>query len=208
MDRRERSSADLDLSDNGRLLSLSDGVFAFAMTLLVLGLQIPKSSEVSVAQLPDYVLHQLPGFFVWVLSFMVIGMFWMGHHRLFDALRFHDDRVALLNLLALLAITFIPFPTSLVGDYSASRFATILYSCSLLVASGLITLIQLYVWRNRQFLQDQVTPDKLRLGMLRSGAVQAVGLLSIGVALVNPGAALWCWILILPAHQLLDRFAS
>ena len=164
------------------------------MTLLVLGLQIPKSSEVSVAQLPDYVLHQLPGFFVWVLSFMVIGMFWMGHHRLFDALRFHDDRVALLNLLALLAITFIPFPTSLVGDYSASRFATILYSCSLLVASGLITLIQLYVWRNRQFLQDQVTPDKLRLGMLRSGAVQAVGLLSIGVALVNPGAALWCWI--------------
>jgi TMEM175 potassium channel family protein len=208
MERAQRASKVKPLSENTRLLSLSDCVFAFAMTLLVLGLQIPHPSDVSSAHLPAYVQHQFPSFFAWVLSFLVIGLFWLGHHRLFNTLRFHDDRLAFLNLLALLAIAFMPYPTALVGEYSASRFAAILYACSLLAASGFLTLIQLHVMRNQHMLHDDATPKMLRLGLYRSASIQVIAVISIAVALFDPGYALWCWFLAPPAHHLITRMAG
>jgi uncharacterized membrane protein len=191
-----------ELPGNERIQALSDGVFAFAMTLLVLGLEIPKPPVVAPAQLARYVLGQWPSFLAWVIAFLVIGSFWMAHHRLFKWIGSHDDGVAWLNLLVLLSVAFMPFPTSLIGRYSDSRFAVIFYACSLLLAASLMTLLQVYLARHQHLLHDRASVATIHAGLLRSLAVEVVCLISIGVSFLSPSAALWCWALIPPAQRL------
>jgi uncharacterized membrane protein len=191
-----------ELPGNARVQALSDGVFAFAMTLLVLGLEIPKPPGIAPSQLPHYVIGQWPSFLAWIISFLVIGSFWMAHHRLFSSLGSHDDGFVWLNLLVLLSVAFMPFPTSLIGQYSDSQFAVVFYACSLLLAACLMMLLQIYIARHQNLLHDPTSAAALRMGFIRSLAVEVVCLISIGVSFLSPSAALWCWTLILPAQRL------
>src|SRR5690349_10719140 len=85
--------------DNSRLIGLSDGVFAFALTLLVIELKVPDAQVVAHRGLAHAVLEETPAFSIWVLSFFVISTYWLAHHRIFATLHGHDGRLVWLNLL-------------------------------------------------------------------------------------------------------------
>jgi len=112
--------------DFARVVAFSDGVFAIAITLLVLSIQIPF--DLPPEQLDEYLADSWGQVFAYFLSFAVIGRFWLSHHYHFNLLRHVDDRLLLLNLVYLAFIVLVPFPTAVLGDFDLSGVSVALYA--------------------------------------------------------------------------------
>jgi hypothetical protein len=95
------------LSETARLEAFSDGVFAIAITLLILEIRLP--ADVAPGALGRALLHEWPSYLAFLASFVTIGVMWVNHHRLFTLIRRSDDRLMALNLLLLLGVTWVPF---------------------------------------------------------------------------------------------------
>src|SRR5437667_239522 len=101
-------------SETARVEAFSDGVFAIAITLLVLNLKVPMGQD---GHLAVDLLRQWPMYFAFLVSFAFIGIMWVNHHRLFNHIRRSDNRLLFLNLLLLLGVTVVPFPTALLAAH-------------------------------------------------------------------------------------------
>jgi uncharacterized membrane protein len=139
-----------------RLIVLSDGVVAIAITLLILPLTEIEPAEGS--NLADVVVQNQGALFAFALSFAVIANYWTVHDNLFRPLRRHNSRLVLLNMLWLAAIVFLPFPTSLIEDGLNGGFGT-LYISALLVVSVLNLLIASYLARHPELTDSQATAE-------------------------------------------------
>jgi len=139
--RRGEPGADRDMkSETSRIEGFSDGVFSIAATLLVLDLKAPAEAQ------PFWqgIAAQWPGYASFLLSFVFIGIMWMNHHRLFTHVRRSDDALMAANLLLLLGVVWIPYPTSLMAQSIATgriRDAAILYNGSYLALALLFNLL-------------------------------------------------------------------
>jgi uncharacterized membrane protein len=190
-----------DLSVVDRLVYFSDGVFAIAITLLVLGLDMPAG--LTEADMNGALRGLGPELFSFALSFFVIGRFWVGHLWIFRQVRRCDGPVLLLNTLFLLSIAFLPFPTALLGEYMHYRSAMIVYAASVSLAGLLFTLVWASVSYRSALLTEDLDSDVRRMLLLRFLFVPAVFLASIPVVLANlrhAAAAMW---IILPLTQFL-----
>jgi TMEM175 potassium channel family protein len=149
--------------ETGRLEAFSDGVFAIAITLLVLELNIPESE---FGDLWRGFAHQWPSYLAYVTSFVTIGGIWMLHHAVFRRLRFANTRIMRINLLLLMAVSFLPFPTRLVAEgirhAGAERAAVVIYGASLLLISSLYGLLALAISRNPDLLQSGVDVSEVK----------------------------------------------
>jgi uncharacterized membrane protein len=182
----------------GRTLALSDGVFAIAMTLLAFQLQPP---ELGAHETLNSALGRLGDrYFVYFLSFAVIGTLWLAHHRLFSHVERADEPLMSLNLLFLLTVAALPFPSAVLGRYGNQRTAVVLYASCMALAGSQLTAL-LLVARGRRLLSPGTTPEGIRVGLWRSGVMVAVFLLSIPVALVAPSVAPFTWLLMLPVRM-------
>jgi uncharacterized membrane protein len=126
--------------DTGRVEAFSDGVFAIAITLLVLEIKIaPADFE----HLRKALVHEWPAYLAYVTSFLTVGSVWIAHHNLFSRLRFIDPTLLRLNLLLLMATAFLPFPTSVLAEAlhasgTAERTAVVFYGAAALVIELLL----------------------------------------------------------------------
>ena len=102
------------LSETSRVEAFSDGVFAIAITLLILDLHVPPPAA---GRLGPALLRQWPTYVAFLLSFAFIGIMWVNHHRLFNHIRRSDNFLLFLNLLLLLGVCLVPFPTALLAAY-------------------------------------------------------------------------------------------
>jgi TMEM175 potassium channel family protein len=100
-----------------RLEAFSDGVFAIAITLLVLEIKVPDHAALAGSSLGDYLWHYWPKYFAYILSFISIGIYWANHHYLFKLFKRTDHIFNMLNVLFLMTIAFLPFPTAVLGEY-------------------------------------------------------------------------------------------
>jgi uncharacterized membrane protein len=129
----------------GRLEALSDGVFAIAITLLVLDIVVPAHAS---SDLLAAVIHQWPSYLAYAVSFSTIGALWLGHNAITEYLDRADAAFIRLNLLLLLLVAFLPFPTRLFADYLGEdrpeRVAATIYGISLLIASTLLWVLWRY----------------------------------------------------------------
>jgi uncharacterized membrane protein len=184
----EGSSKELD-----RLIFFSDAVFAIVMTLLILDIRVP---DVAPREVPGLVFDLWPKILSYVLSFLVIGLYWIGHHQTFRYVRSYDRTLLWLNLVFLLSISFIPFPTALLGEYGELRFSVIFYAASLGVARLLLALMWWYVVSGPIRTSDDLDRGLANYHFLRSLAIPAVFFLSIGIAFFSPDAAVVSWVLL------------
>jgi uncharacterized membrane protein len=124
--------------ETGRIEAFSDGVFAIAITLLVLDIRVPVSE---LDNLWRGIVHEWPAYLGYATSFLTIGGIWLAHHGIFRRLLYANDLVMRINLLLLMAVSFLPYPTRLVADTirneDAERAAVIFYGLSLLAISAL-----------------------------------------------------------------------
>jgi uncharacterized membrane protein len=126
-----QSSADAG-GDRDRIVNLSDGVFAIAITLLVLDIRVPNIPEKLVAsELPGELLSLWPQCLGYVLSFVSISVFWMIHHSIFRPIRAYDRTLLYLNFLFLMLVAFLPFPTALLGEYGNHQLPVVIYAAAL-----------------------------------------------------------------------------
>ncbi len=186
-----------------RIVFFSDAVFAIAITLLALEIRLPESEHLLedrelFAQLTG-IWHSYLGFFI---SFMVIGVFWMAHHRKFRLIKRYDSRLMLLNLLMLMVVAFIPFPSSLISKYPGQT-ATIFYALTMIVGEFLLGLIWWYASRNNR-LTDLDLKQRQRQ-FINPIATALIFALSIGIAFISPDIAKLSWFLILPVSLAANR---
>jgi uncharacterized membrane protein len=144
----------------GRIEALSDGVFAIALTVLVLNIQIPESDHPNAGDLAAKLALLWPKFASYGMSFIMLGVLWIGHHFQFIYVR-RSDRVLLwINLLFLLAITFLPFATGVLANYYRVPLAVLLYGGTLFVAGATLLGHWLYATRERRLARSD-TPDEV-----------------------------------------------
>lgn len=117
-----------------RIVYFSDGVFAIAITLLVLQIRVPDG--LSPQELTAALIEIWPKYLSYLISFTVIGSFWRAHHRIFRHIRAYDERLIYLNLLFLMCVAFLPFSASLVGEYGSQPVAFEIYTSNV-AATGL-----------------------------------------------------------------------
>ncbi len=180
-----------------RLVFFSDAVYAIAITLLVIDLRLPPGSgELGNVELRNTLLSMLPQYFSYVLSFLVIGSFWNTHHRKFRYIKGYDRRVVLINLLLLMVVAFLPFPTAVLGE-SGNATATIFYAGTIVVASLLSALLWWYPV-SHNLVKEQTTQHERRMELLRPLLTALVFGLSIPIALDNAAWAKYFWALLIP----------
>jgi uncharacterized membrane protein len=147
--------------NKARFEAASDGVFAIAITLLVLGLAVPVVHPATQGALSRALIALWPNFLAYVLSFAVIGIMWNNHHMLFRSVARIDRTTFFLNLLLLGITAFIPFSTAVLGTYFALKPAPVMYGFTLDAASITYNGILHYLIRQRAFLPG-VTDDALK----------------------------------------------
>ena len=150
--------------DSGRTESFSDGVFAFAITLLVLDLAVSKSE---FHHLWRAIADQWPSYMGYVTSFLTVGGIWLVHQAMFRRLRYVNKLLMEINLVLLMAVAFLPFPTKLMAEAindtaSTERAAVIFYGLSLLVIQLLLTAFWAAAARDRDLLEPGISEQEAR----------------------------------------------
>jgi uncharacterized membrane protein len=115
-----------------RIEALTDGIYAVAMTLLVIELKLPAHELIHTEDdLIVAVINLLPKFLAWVISFLVLALFWLGHHRLFNVVRHVDGKLLALNLVQLGFASLMPFSSALSGEFGKALFSQVFYSANI-----------------------------------------------------------------------------
>lgn len=168
-----------------RVVFFSDAVFAIVITLLVLEIKPPHLEDHSETMLNHALFELMPKFIGFVISFLITGMMWIEHHRIFRYINDYDGGLLWRNLLMLLTVSFIPFPTALFSEYYWSRNAFILYT----VSFALVGLSKLWVWAYASGKGRLIDPsvDSLLIKRIsrRSLAVPLACLVAIILSLIN-----------------------
>jgi uncharacterized membrane protein len=188
--------------DVDRLVYFSDAVFAIAMTVLVLSIHLPSVPGEKLG----HVLRQLvPSIWSYFLSFAVIGMFWLGHHRMFHYIRRIDPTTLQLNLVLLSLIAIFPFPTEVLGTYGQHPLGTMVYAAAATLVGSSYAVLWWHVSRTAGLLRPETPREYIVHSQLRSITIPAVFALSIPVALWSPDVAKFVWILAIPMRVVLVR---
>lgn len=166
-----------------RLIFFSDAVFAIAITLLVLDIRLPAS--VKATDFANHFNEIIPQIASYALSFFVIGAYWVAHHRFYEHVVRYDVRILWLNLLLLLCVAFIPFPTSLVAESAASSGVIVLYAVSIALTGLVMSANWWYASSGHRLVSADLTESEIRAFTVRSLSVPLVFLLSIVAALLN-----------------------
>ncbi len=199
-----------DLPGVDRLLALSDGVVAIAITLLVLQLNVPDVTKLtdpsSASELATQLGKGADSLISYVISFYVIALFWLVHHRVFRRIAGQREGLAWWNFAFLFTITVMPFTSNLVGKFSANPLAVDIFAVNLLAAMLATHLTLTYGYRNNLVIAE--SPREMQAAQLRAAASAFVIVVSIGIAWVNTDAAKYCWLLLAVAPRLADRWSA
>ncbi|HEV7839709.1 MAG TPA: TMEM175 family protein [Gemmatimonadaceae bacterium] len=178
-------------NETARIEAFSDGVFAIAITLLILEIQVPPQTP--HGSLRAALANLWPSYLAFLASFMTIGVMWLNHHRLFTLINKKDDGLIAFNLLLLLGVTWLPFPTALLaehllGAHADQQVAGVVYAGSFFALAIVFNVMWRYAVRVR-IVDDDVNVAAITrqysLGPILYG-------LLVGVALID---AEWCLVL-------------
>jgi uncharacterized membrane protein len=179
-----------------RAVNFSDGVFAIAITLLVLSFRLPQVPSHGVdSRLLDALKDESGTFLGFAVSFYVIARYWMTHHRLSILLHHVDSTFIGLNLVLLASVVFLPFPTEIMGVYGDTRTAVVFDGLAMTLTGVLSTVVWQYAL-SRGLMDQRLTAAWRRGIWIRGLSVPVVFATSIPIAFVDTNAARYWWILL------------
>ena len=180
-----------------RMILFSDAVFAIAITLLVIEIKIPEFKEGSEVITENALLikltHLIPKFIGFLISFLLIGQYWIIHHRMFSYVIGFTDRLIWLNILFLMAVALMPFSTGFYSEYSLRKVISpvIFYSFNI----ALLGVVNFFMWRYisnpKNNLSENLTPMMSRYFSARALTVPVIFIIFSFVYLYNPMIAFW-----------------
>ena len=186
-----------------RIILFSDAVFAIAITLLVIEIKAPHAEDLLDSTLMQSLLSMIPKFVGFFISFLLIGQYWITHHKLFGFVERYDNKLLWINIFFLLTIVTMPFSSALYSENIRVNLAFIIY-CLNVLASGIFNLL---LWRhvgNSANNLTEVLKDRRLLNYFsyRATIVPVIFLLAIPLALISPFLAKFSPILIFPFMKL------
>ncbi len=194
-----------DEKDTGyeRLIMFTDGIFAIAITLLALEIRIPELEN--KAELGQAIMNLLPQIFVFVLSFLQVGILWLVHQRMFRNIERTDSTFMWMSLIYLMLIAFLPVPSGTLARYGDEFPAVEFFAVTLL----LVGIVELVMWQyassNHRLLHSSVTDSQIKETRWRMYYMIVVFGGSILIAFVSPLLAMLSWILLLFTRGLVSR---
>jgi uncharacterized membrane protein len=180
----ERKPGGLSLE---RVVFFSDAVFAVAISLLALEVRVPEGRG---GGLPHALREMVPSIAIYALSFFVVALYWVGHHRMFHAIVRVDYPLVWLNLLKLLCVAFLPVANSVLVHYYHEPFAILFFCATLCGASATSLLLWRYASRRHRLIAPDLDSHTIKLGVLRNVTTIVVSCLIVGVAFVSTTTAL------------------
>lgn len=181
--------------DYDRTVALSDGVFAIALTLLVLSIEVPDLEPGGVARLGPLLTEQWREGLSYAVSVAVIGLLWMRHHAFFGELLRIDGRLTALNIGYLGLVAFLPFPTELLGIYEGHHTAVVVYAVTIALVAATAALMRVHAAR-----AGLLTEAARREPLWSLALVPGVFLASVPLALLSPVVAQLSWLVLLAAR--------
>ncbi len=187
-----------EITTTERLCTLTDGVYAIVITLMVLDLKIPETSGLSEIQLVTELVEQAPNFLAYFVSFGMVALLWMRNHWILKSLKECDEMTFWINFVHLLFLSLTPYTASLLGHYHQDPFTVILFSGCLGLASLSSLLLHRHVISKTEWHQEETTREWTNPNWwgMYPPPIFAVG--SILVSFINVQAAVSLWLL-LPA---------
>jgi uncharacterized membrane protein len=196
-----------DSVEFARVLTFNDGLYAIAMTLLIVSIAVPTISDTdSVSDLADALNDLAPNFISFFISFVVIGRYWMAHHLFVSLLEAMDQPFIFLNLIYLAFIAFLPFPTALLGEYFENPLSVAIYATNV----GIVSAMEVALFRRAyraDLLRVRLTPEVYRFGVISSLSPVLFFALSIPVAFISTTLAVAMWFLAVPFGIAMNRRA-
>ena len=194
-----------------RLILFSDAVFAIAITLLIIEIKVPHFEHKSTEHdLSEALAHQIPEWIGFFISFWVIGVYWMAHHRMFGYLVRHDGGLAFLNLLFLMTIVIMPFSSALYSNFPYLNTSFVFYCLNVAAAGLCLQLLWRYINNPRHKISEPI-PSKVRQrAYIRNAVAPAIFLLAALIATLLPGPlggmlSRLLFFLIFPIQMILSR---
>ena len=188
---------------SNRIIGFSDGVFAIAITLLVLTIDVP-SNLTSSEEVSTFLRQALPQLVAYAVAFMVIGTFWLRHYRMLNLCRAVDGRVLVLNLVFLAFVSLLPFPSDLLGNVQST--STVIAFCAV---AGVATLCEISLWRHLHRHRELLLPDipEERTASLTLWRFWSLGvfIISILVSLFFPRIAVLLVLALLPLYEMVHH---
>lgn len=188
-----------------RIETLVDGIFAIAMTLLVLNLVVPEiTGPLSEAVIRSSLSTLYPKFSIFVLSFILLAVFWNLHHRAFHYINKADNGLLWLNIIWLLFIVMVPFSQTLIGEYGDFAISHLVYNLNMMGIALFIALSWYYAV-NRNLIDENI--DKTQLSKMGRGylAFIFIALLAVTLTFIIPGWTSLTYILIIPIEMINHR---
>jgi len=190
-----------------RLVSFSDGVFAIAVTLLVFNLKVPLlPAGEAQALLSGKILAMVPNFTTYILSFLLIAVYWTFHHRLLNMVAKMDNLFLWMNIWFLLLVSFIPFPAALYGSYPHEIFSFVFYLISMILVNIISMLMLGYASYNSRLVSKEVSSAMVRYLFFRQFTTMFVFLLSIPIALYQLRLAVYFLFTLFPIHWATKKY--
>lgn len=148
--------------NKNRLENFSDGVFAIAVTLLILNVRIPDTKYMDNYHLNRDLVRIIPHTVTFIFTFLVIGVFWVEHHRIFSFVKVLNSRLLWLNILYLLFVAMIPLPAAIISENPFLPTAILFYTTTLLIIALLHLIVLQYMLQNKQLKHEALTKDIYR----------------------------------------------
>jgi len=186
----------LGLSKN-RIETLTDNVFAFAMTLLVLTIHVPTlSPTLASTELPYKIFSLWPKVLTYMVSFLILGVGWVGHHNLFHYIKRSDRLFLWINIAFLMGTAFVPFSTSLFGTYPDTQAALLVFGINTIANGALLLLSWMYATHNRRLVEKDLPQSVVRLVTKRILSLMILFAMSMGLSYVNTKITICLYVLI------------
>jgi uncharacterized membrane protein len=184
-----------------------DGIFAIAMTILVLGINPPKP-DISQAQdvLPGQIFDLLPEIFIFIIAFLILAGFWLDHHRQFHFVRTVDSRLLWINIFLLISVVLIPFSTDVAGDYPDILVAVLLFHINILIVGLIFSYHIHYISQSKYLLDPEADSKSLRVLFHQSLLVPGIAFIAVLISVVNPSVSLLVYLMIPFAKYFVSRF--
>ena len=179
-----------------RFEAFSDGVFAIAMTLLVVDLKMPELAQSTPAEAVSRLLAIWPQVLSYVTSFSVIGVIWLNHHTLFHFLKRVDRATLILNLALLLCVAFIPYVTAIMGHYSHLQPVVVFFGLVLALTGAVYNGLWFYIVRRYIIPERLLRREYLRVASIRIGLWPLVYVFAAALSLINTWLSITVYILI------------
>lgn len=173
-----------------RIEAFSDGVFAIAITLLVLDIKVPTPTDTPLPRLLPRLLSLWPELFSYALSFVIIGVYWVAHHLMLHALKRADRTLLWINNLFLMCVALIPFSAGVLGQYRHAQVAVVLYGLNLIVVGLSLQFLWSYATRTPRLSDAPIPPRLVRAGSVRTLGAIGLNVIAISLSFLSPGLSL------------------